>query len=104
MSWIAFAIGVLALTSLLLGDSNQGRLLTDVNGKFSNPNDLAQALLMGLPFWVFMARNPNRTPFRQVIPLAFIGLLLFVLVRTGSRGGFIAFCVLLPVVIWNVSF
>jgi len=75
----------------------------DTNGKFSNPNDLAQALLMGLPFWVFMARNPNRTPFRQLISLAFIVLVVFVLVKTGSRGGFIAFCVLLLSVIWNAS-
>ena len=103
MSSIACAIGVLALTSLLLGDTSQGRLLLDTNGKFSNPNDLAQALLMGLPFWVFMARNPNRTPFRQLIPLAFIGLLIFVLVKTGSRGGFVAFCVLLLSVLWNAS-
>src|SRR5260370_40564967 len=58
MSWIAIAIGILALTSLLLGDVSQGRLLSDINGKFSNPNDLAQALLMGLPFCLFISRNP----------------------------------------------
>ena len=103
MSWIAFAIAVLAFTSLLMGDSSQGRLLASSDSKFSNPNDLAQALLMGLPFWVFVARNPSRTPFRRIVALPFIGLVLFVLAKTGSRGGFIAFFVLLLMVIWNAS-
>jgi O-antigen ligase len=103
MSSIAYAAGVLAAISLLIGDSAQGRLILSTNGKFANPNDLAQALLIALPLWVFMARNPNRTPFRQIIPIAFIGLILIVLAKTGSRGAFVAFCVVMVVVFWNAS-
>src|SRR5262249_21977419 len=103
MNWIAFATGVLACISLLLGDTSSGRLLMGNDSKFSNPNDLAHALLMGLPFWVLMARNPRRTPFRKVIPLIFTIIVLIVLAKTGSRGAFLTFCVLYLIVFWNAS-
>ena len=57
-----------------------------------------RVLLIGLPFWFLLARNPNRTPFRRIIPVAFIAVMMVVLVVLGkldifvrrrSRPGFI---------------
>src|SRR5438128_370439 len=104
MMAIALATGLVAWMSLMLGNTTQGRLLmSGDSGKFSNPNDLAQALLIGLPFWLFLARNPNRTPFRRIIPLAFVALLMVVLAKTGSRGAFVALCMMLALVFWNAT-
>src|SRR5262249_3933801 len=98
----AYATGVLAIISVVLVVINQERLFI-VGEKFANPNDLAQALLIGLPFWWFMARNPGRTPFRGLISVAFIGFILYVLSKTGSRGGLFALGAMLLILFWNAS-
>src|SRR5207237_689133 len=102
MHTIALATGILALLSLLLGDSSQGRLAV-LQGKFANPNDLAQALLIGLPFWWFMARNPSRAPFRFALAITFVGFNFIVLAKTGSRGGLVALAVMLLLAFWRAS-
>jgi O-antigen ligase len=96
------ATGVLATLSLFLGNSSQGRLAV-IQGKFSNPNDLAQALLIGLPFWWFMARDPGRKGFRFALAVIFLGFILVVLAKTGSRGGLAAFIVMLMLAFWRAS-
>jgi hypothetical protein len=103
MLTLALGTGALAWFSVMLGGASHGRLVLSEGTKFANPNDLAQALLIGLPFWFLLARNPNRTPFRRIIPVAFIALMMGVLAKTGSRGAFITAIALMLVVFWHAT-
>ncbi|MEO7652527.1 MAG: O-antigen ligase family protein [Bryobacteraceae bacterium] len=100
MRTLALAALVLAISSLALGSSATGRLFLD-QGKFSNPNDLAQALLLTLPFWFLITRNPMRAPFRVLIGMGCIGIILAALAKTGSRGGLIAFLITVFTIFWG---
>jgi len=86
---MAWSIGVLSVLSYIYGSGESGRFLF-AEGKLMNPNDLAQVLLLGLPFllmlfWCSAMFAPSR-----LISLALIGVLGVTLLRTGSRGAMIS--------------
>lgn len=99
---LAFSILMLAILALLFGDMRSGRLLLD-RGRFTNPNDLAQILLMGLPFWWYIATNPNLKRSRR--NWAFLAMLpiLMAMSKTGSRGAMIATLAVGLVWFWRSS-
>ncbi len=99
---IAWSILVLALMALRVGDMSQGRLVLDV-GRFTNPNDLAQILLMALPFWWYIAGNPNlKRSYRVLSYLAMVPILI-AMSKTGSRGAMIAAIAVALVLFWRSS-
>lgn len=86
---IGWAVGALVLTSLLTGSSVTGRVFLG-GGKFDNPNDLAQVLLLGAPcLWLIFKRSSTFSPSR-FITLPILVVLTFTILRTGSRGAMIA--------------
>lgn len=89
---LGFAIIVLGLISHLFGQLNDGRLFLP-QGKFSNPNDLAQAVLMGFPFLLFTLMEGNKAT--KALVLVGAVPLFGALMRTGSRGGMLGFIVIL---------
>jgi O-antigen ligase len=89
---VAFAILVLTAICLVFGDTERGRLFL-VSGRFANPNEMAQALLLGLPFW--WAWNSNsKSLFVKLISLGSLGLMLYVIGRTGSRGALVSIIII----------
>lgn len=99
---IAWSILVLALLALWVGEMPQGRLMLSV-GRFTNPNDLAQILLMALPFWWYIAGNPNlKRSYRVLSYLAMVPILV-AMSKTGSRGAMIAAAVVALVLFWRSS-
>lgn len=98
----AISVLVLAFVALKYGTSVDGRLYLN-RGRFGNPNDLAQILLMSLPFWWFIATNPLiRTSRRILAYLATLPIFLTI-ARTGSRGALIATAVMLTVLFLRSS-
>lgn len=87
-------VGVMipVLYSLLRGGGTRGDQLIQ-NGSIANANDLAAHLLLFLLFLVFYILRPQtKTIFR--LGIAAMALLqLFLILKTGSRGGFISICV-----------
>jgi O-antigen ligase len=59
-----------------------------------NPNDLAQVLLLGLPFWLLVAANQQQVPFRRGLASVAIGFILLATAQTGSRSALVALAVL----------
>ena len=89
---IALAILVLTATCLALGNMDTGRLFLE-QGRFSNPNEMAQALLLGMPFWWALYSNFRSLP-AKLLGLGSLALMLYVISKTGSRGALISLLVI----------
>jgi O-antigen ligase len=90
------------MLALFTGQMDGGRLVL-ASGKFGNPNDLAQILLIGLPFWFAIAGDSTAGMAKKLAAAATTVLILGNLARTGSRGGMITFGVLALVVLARAS-
>lgn len=102
MHAIALAVLVAALIVLYFGTTVAGRLAAP-KGLLENPNDLAQILLLGFPFWYLLLIERSRIPFRRALGLLCMIPVLIVLFRTGSRGGLVAFVVVCGVIFFYAS-
>ena len=91
---LGFAVLILAVLALVLGNTDSGRLFLN-EGKFSNPNDLGQIMLIGLPFLWLMVKDPTQNMLFRIPPLIFSGLIFYVLLKTGSRGAIFGFLAML---------
>ncbi len=99
---ICVSVLVLALMTLAFGAPNEDGRLALGRGRFGNPNDLAQILLMSLPLWWYVATRPRRLAKRISAQLA--SLVIFVTIaKTGSRGALIATAGLLLVLFLRSS-
>lgn len=87
---LAFSVLMLALLTIPFGSMAQGRLALP-RGRFTNPNDLGQILLMGLPFWWFIATDPRLKPSRRLMAWLAMVPIFTAMAKTGSRGSLIAF-------------
>jgi hypothetical protein len=92
MSTLALASFVLTLIAVFWGTTENGGRLFLPQGKFSNPNEMGQALLLGMPFWWLVLRSATTFP-KRAIALGVLALMLLMLSKTGSRGAMIAIAV-----------
>jgi O-antigen ligase len=86
---LAYALFVFTLIANVFGVSDNGRLFL-AQGKFANPNEMAQALLLGLPLWGALMVVSKSLPGKAFAA----GVMVMILVttfRTGSRGAMIGF-------------
>jgi O-antigen ligase len=89
---IALAILVLTIISITLGTMENGRLFLE-RGRFANPNEMAQALLLGMPFWWALYMS-FRSPVAKLLAACSLVLMLYVIGETGSRGALISVLVI----------
>ncbi len=93
---LAYALLVFTIIANVFGDSDNGRLFLQ-QGKFANPNEMAQALLLGLPLWGAMMIS-SKSLSGKLFAVAVMVLILATTFRTGSRGAMIGFVVMLLLV------
>ena len=98
VAWGLFALTVIAN---VFGSMETGRLFLS-QGKFANPNEMAQALLIGMPLWGSILVNTTSLP-GKVGCMLVIGLMLATTFRTGSRGAMVAALVMLGVMFLRAS-
>ena len=89
MSTMCIALFVFTIIANVFGVMENGRLFL-AQGKFSNPNEMAQALLIGLPLWGGLMGGAQTGP-KKAWAAAVMLLMLFTTFRTGSRGAMIGF-------------
>ncbi len=89
-SVLCISVLVLALMTLIIGNVTVDGRLGLGRGRFGNPNDLAQILLMSLPFWWFLATRRGLTAPRRALAYAATLPIFITIARTGSRGALIA--------------
>ena len=82
---IALAMVVVAVLCLTLGITDQFGRLTLVTGMLGNSNDLAQVLLVGIPFWILFGNARKSMSIRPLVSAVVILVMLFLIMKTGSR-------------------
>jgi len=86
---IAWAVGTLAVLSFVYGNTTSGRFFVDA-GKFQGPNELAQVLLLAVPFLCLLFSRSPRISVTRFAVLGVMAIVGVVLMHTGSRGGMVA--------------
>jgi putative inorganic carbon (HCO3(-)) transporter len=94
---IALAAATIVFRSLIFGVNASDRLAIE-QGVLSNPNSLAQFVLMGLPFVWLMGWRTSTGVIKRVVVCAIIAGGVLVIARTGSRGGLLAVACLVTLV------
>ena len=100
---IAFAMIGVALLCFTVGVADSYGRLSLVFGLFGNSNDLAMVLLVGLPFWILFGDGQKGTLFRSLIAAVVILVMLFLLVKTGSRAALLGVVVIFVMFFLSVS-
>jgi O-antigen ligase len=88
MSTLSLAFFVLTLIAVVWGSTEETGRLYLPQGKFSNPNEMAQALLLGMPLWWLVVRSGSFP--KRAIGTGVLALMLLMLCKTGSRGALVA--------------
>jgi O-antigen ligase len=97
----AMLITLVFTLSAPVTETSDERLMID-GGRFSNSNEIAMYLLIGLPFWLHMAASSTFPSVLRVLAGVEVALSLYQCLRTGSRGGLITI-VILGVIIFLAS-
>ncbi len=93
---LTYALLAFTIIANIFGTSETGRLFLE-QGKFGNPNEMAQALLLGLPLWGAMMIMSKSLP-GKVFAVGVMVLILMTTFRTGSRGAMIGLVAMLLLV------
>jgi O-antigen ligase len=85
--WLAFSTVAVIYYAFRAGiNSAEDNRFSVTYGSLGNSNDLASALLMGVPFLLYVAMDKRRNAIARVAAALFTLVLLLVVFRTGSRG------------------
>jgi len=94
----AGSVAVIAVVSVLKGSSHP-RLEGALGGIYSNPNDLAFAIVLTIPF-IFLLLLTTKNVFLRALWALTLPVMLYTLFRTASRAGFIDLMISVPVLLW----
>jgi O-antigen ligase len=98
----AASVAVIAAIAIWEGHVLGGRLEGMLGGNYSNPNDLALAIVISLPLCIgllFLTRNKL---WKAAWALAMLAM-VYVVFLTGSRAGFISLMITALVCVWNFA-
>jgi cell division protein FtsW (lipid II flippase) len=105
MLTIGLAVAVITVLCLYFRSvSETGQRIWLPSGVLENSNDLAQILLIGLPFWGLALASRTINFALRLIGLIFIPLILYVIFQTGSRSAMVTLLTVSMVILFNVSF
>ncbi len=93
------------IAAISLKESNMsanGRMKGLFNGIYSNPNDLAMAMVLALPFVLVFLINA-KGPARKVLWGLAAPMMVYAALRTGSRAGMIALALASVYILWSVA-
>ena len=99
---MAVAIFALSLFCLHFGTMDTGRLWMGNRSRFANPNEMAQALLIGIPFWMAMAKRSSSI-IGKILSAAVALVMVYIISKTGSRGALISFGALYLVMLYHAT-
>jgi O-antigen ligase len=97
---MAFVLALCALSQIYLvfhGGVQSDNRLTMSYGSLGNSNDLATALLISLPFLVFVILNKKSNVVLRILFIPTTVVLVVAVLKTGSRGGLVAIAALVAV-------
>jgi O-antigen ligase len=89
-----------AIVSLATGRVVRDRLIGVLGGVYENPNDLALAIVLTMPF-CFAFMLGARSGLRKASWLLAVAIMTYALLRTSSRGGLLAFVICMGLLLWE---
>jgi hypothetical protein len=95
------SVAVISIVSLLKSQSHP-RLRGVLGGIYSNPNDLAFAIVLSLPFCLAFMLRARTIPRKAAWAIAMF-VMAAALFSTASRGGFITLLVVGPLCLWHFA-
>jgi putative inorganic carbon (HCO3(-)) transporter len=98
----AAAVAVIAAVAVWKGHLLAGRLEGTLGANYADPNDLALAIIISLPFCLALLLL-SRDGLPKVAWALAILVMLYTVFLTGSRGGFISLIVTVAVFLWEFS-
>jgi O-antigen ligase len=98
----AASVALIAAVAAWKGHLVGGRLEGTLGANYSDPNDLALAIIISLPLCLALLLL-SRSRLRKVAWTLAILVMLYTVFLTGSRGGFIALIVTAAVFLWEFS-
>jgi O-antigen ligase len=98
----AASVAVIAAVAVWKGRQLVGRLEGTFAGNYSNPNDLALAIVISLPLCLALLFLCRRSVWKAAWALAML-VMTYAVFLTGSRGGFISFIVTAAVGLWEFA-
>jgi O-antigen ligase len=99
----AVSVGVIATVAVWKGHVlSGGRLDGILGGNYSNPNDLALAIVISLPLCLALGFLSTRYLWKAVWALAIL-IMIYAVFRTGSRGGFLSLVIATAICLWEFS-
>jgi O-antigen ligase len=98
----AASVAVIAAVAIWKGNLLGGRLEGTLGAYYSDPNDLALAIIISLPLCLALLLL-SRSRLRKVAWTFAILVMLYTVFLTGSRGGFIALIVTAAVFLWEFA-
>jgi len=99
LAFTSFVIVILARIWAVTGVD--GRLYVMGESTLSNPNDLAQLLLVGLPFLYLILTTSSMAG--KIFALVTMPVVAYTISATGSRGALMAIVVMASVIFWNAT-
>ena len=103
MYTVGWGVLIVSLMALYFKYTIEGGRLGLPDGMLTNPNDVAQVILIALPFWLLMAVSQKSNVFQRILAVGCMLLLLLVLFKTGSRGGLVTLVALCLLTFLRVS-
>ena len=97
----AGSVAVISVVTVLKGRTHY-RLSGVLGGIYSNPNDLAFAIVLSMPFCLAFLLN-TRSAFRKMLWIVCMICMASALFQTASRGGFITLLVSGAVCLWHFA-
>jgi len=99
---LSLALFTLALFCFHFGTIETGRLAMSNRSRFANPNEMAQAMLMGIPFWMAIFKRSEGLG-RRVVSGIVVMAMLYIIAKTGSRGALISIGILYLVLLYHAT-
>jgi O-antigen ligase len=93
---------VITIISAVAGQMSADDRLRVPGSTMSNPNDLAQLILITIPFWIYAAAT-RKNPFLKYTMFAAVIPMLVVLLKTGSRGAMVVIAILAIVLLFSLG-
>lgn len=93
-------VAAISVVSIWKAHLYKGRLEGVLNGNYSNSNDLATQIVICLPFCITFLLQA-RSPLRKLVWGFVITLMTYAVLLTGSRGGFLAWAVVMAACVWQ---
>jgi putative inorganic carbon (HCO3(-)) transporter len=98
----AASVAVIALVALLKGHLILGRLEGTLRGNYSDPNDLALAIIISLPLCLGLLFLGRSWIWKAAWALAML-VMLYTVFLTGSRGGLVSLIVTAAISLWEFA-